>query len=268
MGNDKKASDALNIIDEQRKELNKLVEQTSMSRNHQAGSERIKRWKERTVNLLAENVHPREASKLRKKSMGSYFMGDPMRNLAHEARMYDSFLIALAEEISQHPEDIFYVPVAAPSEVAKARIPEPTTSNAVFVIHGHDELNLYRLNELLRERWDLEPVIMAKEPGKGRTLIEKFEEEAQRAVFALAIMTPDDIVKIEDDTYAQSRPNVIFELGWFHGRLGREKVCILFKYGTQIHSDLDGISRIEFQDSILEKVTELENELAAANVIS
>ena len=68
--------------------------------------------------------------------------------------------------------------------------------------------------------------------------------------------------------YLQARPNVVFELGWFYGRLGREKVCILNKKGAVIHSDLEGISRIPFDKSILEKVTEIENELKAANVIS
>jgi predicted nucleotide-binding protein len=77
-------------------------------------------------------------------------------------------------------------------------------------------------------------------PGKGRTLIEKFEQEAQRAVFAFAILTPDDWVSLDEVEYAQARPNVVFELGWFFGRLRREKVCILLQRGTRIHSDLDG----------------------------
>jgi predicted nucleotide-binding protein len=51
------------------------------------------------------------------------------------------------------------------------------------------------------------------EPGKGRTLIEKFEEEARDAVFAFALLTPDDVIKTEKVEYIQPRPNVIFELG-------------------------------------------------------
>lgn len=64
------------------------------------------------------------------------------------------------------------------------------------------------------------------------------------------------MINISDAQYPQARPNVIFELGWFYGRLGREKVCILFKKGTKMHSDLDGISRIEFNNLINEKVIE------------
>jgi len=74
-------------------------------------------------------------------------------------------------------------------------------------------------------------------------------------------------IHIHGKEYAQARPNVIFELGWFYGRLSRERVCILFKEGTKIHSDLDGISRIQFQDSVLEKAVEIERELVSSGVL-
>ena len=57
---------------------------------------------------------------------------------------------------------------------------------------------------------------------------------------------------------------VSVELGWFYGRLGRQRV---WKRGTQIHSDLDGISRLEFTDSVEEKRDEIERELVAAEVV-
>jgi len=110
--------------------------------------------------------------------------------------------------------------------------------------------------------------VLSLKPGRGRTIIQKFEEEAQRAVFALALFTPDDVVNIAGEEYAQPRPNAIFELGWFFGRLGRESVCILFRRGTRIHSDLDGISRIEFDSSVAEKIGEIERELLGGRVIA
>ena len=60
----------------------------------------------------------------------------------------------------------------------------------------------------------------------------------------------------------------VIELGWFYGRLGRERVCILFKKGTRIHSDLDGINRIPFGRSMTEVAIELETELRVANLLS
>ena len=98
--------------------------------------------------------------------------------------------------------------------------------------------------------------------------VEKFEEEAQRSSYAIVLMTPDDLVQLEGGEYTQARPNVIFELGWFYGRLGRKRVCILFQRGTKIHTDLDGISRIEFGESVQEKVDQLERELVAAGVLA
>ena len=107
-------------------------------------------------------------------------------------------------------------------------------------------------------------------PGRGRTLIEKFEEEASTSAFAFVIFTPDDFIEVPDsgERYTQARPNVIFELGWFYGRLRRDKVCILFKKGAKIHSDLGGINRVEFSESVDEKIADIESELKEAGVIA
>ena len=125
-----------------------------------------------------------------------------------------------------------------------------------------------KLRCCLNARWELETIILGDRPGRGRTLIEKFEEEAKKASYAFVILTPDDVILSPPHGHLQARPNVVFELGWFYGRLGREKVCILNKKGAVMHSDLEGISRIQFDKSIIEKVTEIEDELKATNVIS
>jgi predicted nucleotide-binding protein len=139
-------------------------------------------------------------------------------------------------------------------------------SKTLFIIHGHDEINTLKLQLLLKDRWNLNAILLKDKPGKGRTIIEKFEEEAKTAEYAFAILTPDDVV-MGDNEYRQSRPNVFFELGWFYGRIGRENVCILFREGTKIHSDLDGISRIHFDKNISDKILEIESELKEASLI-
>ncbi len=45
----------------------------------------------------------------------------------------------------------------------------PTTTD-VFIIHGHDLTNALRLRTLLRERLNLNPIVLNERPGKGRTL--------------------------------------------------------------------------------------------------
>jgi len=194
-------------------------------------------------------------------------MGDPIGNLVDEARMYAGFLEALDQDLADLPADILEVATPVEGGQEDITIPAPPATGAVFIVHGHDELNLLRLKEIIRDRWRLEPIVLASKPGKGRTIIEKFEEEAQRAAFAFVLLTPDDVVVTDSGAYAQARPNVVFELGWFYGRLGRNRVCILFKEGTQIHSDLDGISRLQFRESVEEVVEQIEQELVEANVL-
>jgi predicted nucleotide-binding protein len=137
----------------------------------------------------------------------------------------------------------------------------------VFIIHGHDMMAPLQLEKMIKKRWHLNPIILRDQPAKGRTLIEKFEQEAISVAYAFAIFTPDDIVSTEAGEYLQARPNVIFELGWFYRKLGRDKVCMLFKRGTKIHSDLEGIERLEFNGSIEEIAVKIEDELRSAKLI-
>jgi len=141
-------------------------------------------------------------------------------------------------------------------------------SRTVFIVHGHDEANLMRLRNLLKDRVGLSPVILMDEPSSGRTIIEKFERSANEAAFCFVLMTPDDQVKTDQGDATQARPNVIFELGWFYGRLGRSRVCILCQRGTSIHSDLSGIVRIEFIEKVEEAIPGIEMELRQAQLIS
>ncbi len=251
-------------VTEQINELAKIVKSTQSGGDIQLGFEQLRRWKENTVQILAESVSEIESKKLREKRLGSFAMGQPLRNFASEAALYRAFLGALLEDLRARPERVLRLPASGPKAV---EIPEPTGSRVVFIIHGHDELNLLRLRQLLKQRWALDSVVLKEKPGKGRTLIEKFEEEAVVATFALALVTPDDVVSAADSEYPQARPNVIFELGWFYGRLGRGRVCILLGRDTKIHSDLDGISRINFLESVEEKTSEIETELKAAGLI-
>lgn len=261
------AQAAVALIGELQAQLVELAQKAQQSNDTDTGFERLKRWKERAVRRIFEGVSEAEGKKLAAKRKMSFRMGDPIGNLVDEAQMYEGFLIALSQELEEHPEDILDRPTPTESDAPEAlAVPQPK-GRAVFVVHGHDELNLYRLKDLLRERYSLEPIVLAGEAGKGRSIIEKFEDEAQRAAFAFVLLTPDDLIRKNDTEYSQARPNVIFELGWFYGRLGRDRVCILFKKGTSIHSDLDGISRIEFNESVAEKVHEIETELVASRLL-
>lgn len=267
MSDSKRIQEAIDLIEEFRSQLVELVQAAQESGDTDTSFERLRRWKERSARKLTENINPAEGKKLAAKRKMSFRMGDPVGNLVDEAQMYEGFLIALSQEVADHPEEILDRPAPAPQEESDSVAAPAPKGNAVFIVHGHDELNLLRLKELLRDRYTLEPIVLAGEAGKGRSIIEKFEDEAQRAAFAFVLLTPDDVIRKNEDEYSQARPNVIFELGWFYGRLGRDRVCILFKKGTKIHSDLDGVSRIEFDGSVVDKVAEIEKELVAGHML-
>ena len=260
--------EAIAIVQELSTQLVDIANEARNSGEYQSGFEKVKRWKDRASRKISSQINQVEGDKLKSKRKGSFRMGDPIGNLVDEARMYLGFLEALEHELQNHPEDV--LDRAVPTKEITAQEVETqveVVSNCVFIVHGHDELNLLRTKELLRERWALEPVVLSGQPGKGRTIIEKFEDEAQRASFAFVLLTPDDVIQKDENEYSQARPNVIFELGWFYGRLGRDRVCILFKGGTKIHSDLDGVSRIQFKDSVTESMAEIESELVEVGLL-
>lgn len=143
----------------------------------------------------------------------------------------------------------------------------PPVGNNIFIIHGHDELNTRRLTDLLQNHFGVKPIIILARAGMSRPLIDKYEDSASSCSFAFALVTPDDEIRKPDNMYYQARPNVIFEIGWFVGRLGRRRVAILLKEGTTIHSDLHGVSRIQFRDNIEEKYLEIQRELNACGLV-
>lgn len=125
---------------------------------------------------------------------------------------------------------------------------QPDT-NKIFIIHGRDEGPKSMVARFL-ENLGLEPVILAEQPSQGRTIIEKFEQHAQVG-FAIALLTPDDAGSIQGDENnlnPRARQNVIFELGFFIGRIGRKHVCVLTKGEVEIPSDYAGVIYIPLDD--------------------
>jgi len=138
----------------------------------------------------------------------------------------------------------------------------------VFVIHERDEAKWRELKDILKSELRLNPIILLEQPDAGcRTVIEKFERYAQTCSYAIAVFTPDDEVRAGAETYLQARPNVIYELGWFCGRLGRSAAMLLLKEGTSLFSDFGGIIQKRFAQDICEKSTEIKRDLVAAGIL-
>jgi len=125
-------------------------------------------------------------------------------------------------------------------------------SNKIFIVHGHDE-EIKQAVARTVEKIDLKPIILHDQPNKGRTIIEKFEDYAD-VNFAIVLLSPDDIAYIKDkppeDKEFRARQNVIFELGFFVGKLGREHVFILYReeHNFKFPSDYSGICYIPYDN--------------------
>lgn len=111
----------------------------------------------------------------------------------------------------------------------------------VFVVHGHNENVRDKVAGLI-STLDLEPIILHEKANQGQTLVEKFLRHANVG-FAVIVMTADDTGKAdtEEAPHPRARQNVVFEWGYFVGKLGRERVCALYEQGIELPSDLHGI---------------------------
>ena len=117
--------------------------------------------------------------------------------------------------------------------------------NDVFIVHGRDDESRFKVALFVKEL-GLNDIMLDRQPDEGViAILDKFEREAKKADFAIALLTPDDVgaLKNEAETQLNSRPrqNVVFELGYFICALGREKVCLLIKGEIENPSDLDGM---------------------------
>jgi predicted nucleotide-binding protein len=120
--------------------------------------------------------------------------------------------------------------------------PSPLDKSKVFVVHGHDDGAKEGVARFL-EKLDLKAIILQEQPNRGRTIIEKFVDYAREVGFAVVLLTPDDLRggATDESQTARARQNVIFELGYFVGSLGRGRACLLRKGEVEIPSDLYGV---------------------------
>lgn len=116
----------------------------------------------------------------------------------------------------------------------------------VFIVHGHDDamkLDITRFIELL----NLKPIILSEQPNNGQTIIEKFESNSNVG-YAIVLLSPCDEGWSKDSKQPKprARQNVIMELGFFIGKLGRANVCALKNGDIELPSDVLGVSYIDY----------------------
>ncbi|HJQ31808.1 MAG TPA: nucleotide-binding protein [Pyrinomonadaceae bacterium] len=84
----------------------------------------------------------------------------------------------------------------------------------------------------------------------GRSYLEELVAEIEKHDFAILVLTADDVTESRGDSKQSPRDNVLFELGLFMGKLGRERTFIVCDENTaqmKLPSDLSGISLITYE---------------------
>jgi len=159
-------------------------------------------------------------------------------------------------------------------------------SKNVFIVHGRDDKPKLELARMLA-KLGFDAIILSEQPDKGRTIIEKLEQETLDIGFAFVILTPDDIgfqdliqelskqypivseflknrPLITSVLRPRARQNVILELGYFVGKIGRDRVCCLYKGDVELPSDIHGVLFKKFEKSVEECYKGILEELKAA----
>ena len=125
-----------------------------------------------------------------------------------------------------------------------------TVARKAFIVHGHDDSIKLEVANLLHQL-KIEPVILHEQTNAGMTIVEKFEKYS-KVPYALVILTPDDEGRKKGETrlHFRARQNVVFELGYFYGALGRKNVCCLKKGEIEQPSDHQGIVYVSYDDGL------------------
>ncbi len=141
-----------------------------------------------------------------------------------------SRLSSLTEQLSE---------VGATALVATAS--SQALSRKIFIVHGHDDGSREAVARFL-ERIGFAPIILHEQANQGRTVIEKVVAHGDVG-FAVVLLTPDDEGRTmgAESLEPRARQNVLLELGYFIGRLGRANVCALKRGELEIPSDFAGV---------------------------
>ena len=173
----------------------------------------------RVNNILSAMSYEREV--LNDKSLGKNIEGDVFREIKTKLKEENEIKMEEKEEKNKK------------------------VGNKVFIVHGHDnELKLEV--ELFIKNLGLTPVILHEQINNGNTIIEKFEKNTNEIGYAIILYTPCDKGFSSKDGEGRARQNVIFEHGFFIGKLGRKYVAAIKKDNVEVPSDLSGILYIEY----------------------
>lgn len=162
---------------------------------------------------------------------------------------------------------------SAPSAKAVVKAIEPSVGKSsddvgakrrVFVVHGRDEAMRDKVVNLLYKA-KCTPIVLSEQVNAGQTIVEKIEKYGE-VEFAVVLLSPDDEGALAgEQLQPRARQNVLLELGYFFGRLKRNKLAILMKGHVEFPSDFAGVVWYLLDDGGAWK-TSLAKEIDAAGI--
>jgi predicted nucleotide-binding protein len=278
------------IINLIRKKIEEISFQELLLKDYD--SPEFKVWFPSTVNYL-QRIFGKESMQVR--TFTNIKFDDPnlvyaisripiYKNGINEAKLtLETFIQEINDfpELVQQPKFLSGTPFVEKQIIQKARGRTeniiPIKSKNIFIVHGHDDALTLELARTLEKEFGLNAIILKDEPDKGRTIIEKFEDEVNKIGFAFILLTPDDL-GMSKEAYDKmitspnlglglnyrARQNVILELGFLAGKIGRNNVCCIYKGNLELPSDIGGVIYKKCDKSIKELYKDIRDELIAA----
>ncbi|HOI31068.1 MAG TPA: nucleotide-binding protein [Melioribacteraceae bacterium] len=120
----------------------------------------------------------------------------------------------------------------------------------IFISHGSSK-DWMQIQNYIEKDLLIDTLELAQEPNKGRTVLQKLNEESEKCSYSVVVMTGDDIIS---EGEVRARENVMHEIGFFQGKYGLEKVCLLYEEGTNIPSNIHGLVYIPFPKNVVDAV--------------
>lgn len=201
------------------------------------------RWRDMNGSWLDINLGGDAAREYRDTAHPPVFIGGRLP----WSKEYEFFVGHVGSELTKIQSIYDRLALWAPRPVSSPAARSIRTTGDVFVVHGSNEDKANTVARQIDLNTDRKAVILHEQPNGGNTLIEKLETHGEQAAYAVVILTADDEgAKKGEDLQSRARQNVVFEMGFFFGLIGRGRVCVLYEPGVEQPSDIRGLVYVEW----------------------
>lgn len=219
--------------------IDTLISEISILKGHEAFSTSFASWKEKVKTFLCHAFGDKMAqvADFEDLNYSPPFYADGMET---DSFFYggldcaETVLKNIKEEVKEYfPEDA--VTTTGGKTIG-------SFNQKVFIVHGHDETLKIKVESAVN-KLGLEPIVLRNQPNKFRTILEKFEDYADVG-FAVILLTCDDIGYDKEKPGTEkgrARQNVVLELGFFLGKLGRTRLMAISDPGVELPGDISGV---------------------------